>query len=32
MIRRIATVGGLTLISRLTGFLRDVVMLSLIHI
>ena len=26
MIRRIATVGGLTLVSRLTGFVRDVVM------
>src|SRR4030095_14439635 len=30
MIRRIATVGGLTLVSRLTGFLRDVVMASVV--
>src|SRR6186713_1684910 len=30
MIRRIATVGGLTLISRLTGFLRDVVMAAVL--
>jgi len=26
MIKRIATVGGLTLVSRVTGFVRDVVM------
>jgi putative peptidoglycan lipid II flippase len=30
MIRRIATVGGLTLVSRLTGFLRDVVMAAIL--
>ena len=30
MIRRIATVGGLTLVSRLTGFLRDVVMAAVL--
>jgi putative peptidoglycan lipid II flippase len=30
MIRRIATVGGLTLISRLTGFVRDVVMAAVL--
>src|SRR6185437_8248189 len=30
MIRRIATVGGLTLVSRLTGFLRDVVMAAML--
>src|SRR6185437_5245620 len=31
MIRRIATVGGLTLVSRLTGFLRDVVMAAVLR-
>jgi putative peptidoglycan lipid II flippase len=30
MIRRIATVGGLTLVSRLTGFVRDVVMAAIL--
>ena len=30
MIRRIATVGGLTLVSRLTGFIRDVVMAAVL--
>lgn len=30
MIRRIATVGGLTLVSRLTGFIRDVVMAAIL--
>jgi putative peptidoglycan lipid II flippase len=30
MIRRIATVGGLTLVSRLTGFVRDVVMAAVL--
>jgi putative peptidoglycan lipid II flippase len=30
MIRRIATVGGLTLISRVTGFVRDVVMAAVL--
>jgi len=30
MIRRIATVGGLTLASRLTGFVRDVVMAAIL--
>jgi putative peptidoglycan lipid II flippase len=30
MIRRIATVGGLTLVSRVTGFLRDVVMAAIL--
>ena len=30
MIRRIATVGGLTLVSRLTGFIRDVVMAAML--
>jgi len=30
MIRRIATVGGLTLVSRLTGFLRDIVMAAVL--
>jgi putative peptidoglycan lipid II flippase len=30
MIRRIATVGGFTLISRVTGFLRDVVMAAVL--
>src|SRR5215471_17595948 len=30
MIRRIATVGGLTLISRVTGFIRDVVMAAML--
>ena len=30
MIKRIATVGGLTLVSRLTGFIRDVVMAAVL--
>ncbi|HUT50880.1 MAG TPA: lipid II flippase MurJ, partial [Alphaproteobacteria bacterium] len=30
MIRRIATVGGLTLVSRLSGFIRDVVMAAIL--
>jgi putative peptidoglycan lipid II flippase len=30
MIRRIATVGGLTLVSRVTGFVRDVVMAAVL--
>ena len=30
MIRRIATVGGWTLVSRVTGFLRDVVMAAVL--
>ena len=30
MIKRIATVGGLTLVSRLTGFIRDVVMAAIL--
>ena len=30
MIRRIATVGGLTLVSRITGFVRDVVMAAVL--
>ncbi len=30
MIRRIATVGGLTLVSRLSGFIRDVVMAAVL--
>ncbi|MCB1442246.1 MAG: murein biosynthesis integral membrane protein MurJ [Methyloceanibacter sp.] len=30
MIRRIATVGGLTLVSRLSGFVRDVVMAAIL--
>jgi putative peptidoglycan lipid II flippase len=30
MIRRIATVGGLTLVSRITGFVRDVVMAAIL--
>ncbi|MGH6791328.1 MAG: murein biosynthesis integral membrane protein MurJ [Methyloceanibacter sp.] len=30
MIRRIATVGGLTLVSRVTGFVRDVVMAAIL--
>jgi putative peptidoglycan lipid II flippase len=30
MIRRIATVGGLTLVSRLTGFIRDIVMAAIL--
>jgi putative peptidoglycan lipid II flippase len=30
MIRRIATVGGFTLVSRLTGFIRDVVMAAIL--
>ena len=30
MIRRIATVGGWTLVSRVTGFLRDVVMAAIL--
>src|SRR6478672_873863 len=30
MIRRIATVGGLTLVSRVTGFMRDVVMAAVL--
>jgi putative peptidoglycan lipid II flippase len=30
MIRRIATVGGLTLVSRLTGFVRDVIMAAIL--
>ena len=30
MIKRIATVGGLTLLSRLTGFIRDVVMAAVL--
>ena len=30
MIRRIATVGGLTLVSRATGFVRDVVMAAVL--
>jgi len=30
MIKRIATVGGLTLVSRLTGFVRDVVMAAIL--
>ncbi|MGD2024947.1 MAG: murein biosynthesis integral membrane protein MurJ [Methyloceanibacter sp.] len=30
MIKRIATVGGLTLLSRLTGFIRDVVMAAML--
>src|SRR4029079_10259693 len=30
MIRRIATVGGLTLVSRLTGFIRDAVMAAVL--
>ncbi|MBM3545186.1 MAG: murein biosynthesis integral membrane protein MurJ [Alphaproteobacteria bacterium] len=30
MIRRIATVGGLTLVSRITGFVRDVIMAAIL--
>ena len=30
MIRRIATVGGLTLVSRLSGFIRDVIMAAIL--
>ena len=30
MIKRIATVGGLTLVSRVTGFMRDVVMAAVL--
>ena len=30
MIRRIATVGGLTLVSRVTGFMRDVVLAAVL--
>jgi hypothetical protein len=30
MIKRIATVGGLTLVSRVTGFIRDVVMAAVL--
>src|SRR5262245_59552028 len=30
MIRRIATVGGLTFVSRITGFVRDVVMAAIL--